>query len=244
MSTDPLPAPRGFPRCHSCAYLVNGTPKICGDCAAQTLPLLADSRCPVCSQTLAAGTRCSNKICAWPPTMRGFTKVDAIAMFSSPLDGALRAFKYDRGKDAWAFVFGRLVLGWLDTHEDEVGDVDLILGNPTPPGRQPLQHIELILAAAAAEDTRGRWPLRPSRVLVKPQPTPRSAGGSWTDKMTAAREHASALQLGESVSGKNIILFDDIFTTGAQTSQVALMLRKNGAASVRGLVLARTPWGG
>ncbi|MFC4048328.1 ComF family protein [Actinomadura syzygii] len=209
----------------------------------RTLPLLADSRCRVCSQTLTAGARCSNRICGWHVNRRGFTRVDAIAMFSSPLDGAIRAFKYEEGKAAWAVVFGRLVLGWLQTHEDQVADVDLIVGNPTPPDRQPLQHIERILAAAAAEDTREHWPLRPYRVLVKPDPTPRSAGGSWQEKMAAAKEHAAAIRLGESVEGKNVVLFDDIFTTGAQTSQVALMLREAGASSVRGLVLARTPWG-
>ncbi|TDD27357.1 ComF family protein [Actinomadura sp. KC06] len=192
---------------------------------------------------MAVGAPCSNTICRWHPSVRGFAKVDAIAMFSSPLDAAIRAFKYQADKAAWAYVFGRLVLGWLEAHADDVADVDLILGNPTPVNRQPVQHIERILAAAAAEDTIGRWPLAPYRVLVKPEPTPRSAGGSWQAKMSAAREHAAALRLNEPVTGKRIILFDDIFTTGAQTSQVSLMLRQAGAVSVRGLVLARTPWG-
>lgn len=241
-----LPEPLGFPRCGSCPYLVNGTPRICADCAGRTIQPVAEAHCPVCSQTLAhTGATCTNTICTWPPQRRFFTRVDALAIYSGALEMALRRFKYPPRRHGWAAIFGRLLIGWLETHADRVADIDLIIGNPTHPGRQPFQHIEMIMAAAAAEDTTHRWPLATvdTPVLTKATATPRSAGGTWDAKMTAARQHAAALRLHRDITGQRILLVDDIFTTGAQIHAVARYLIQTGRAEeVRGLVLARVPW--
>ncbi|SBW22927.1 hypothetical protein FDG2_3319 [Candidatus Protofrankia californiensis] len=62
--------------------------------------------------------------------------------------------------------------------------------------------------------------------------------------MAAAHEHAEALDLRGSVEDKSVLLVDDIFTTGSQIHTVAKRLQAAwGANEVRGLVLARVPWG-
>ena len=103
------------------------------------------------------------------------------------------------------------------------------------------------MAAAYTEDALGRWSIPPPGwpVLVKIRPTASSAGAHprWSEKYSAAQEHARALELRADVRGRHVLLVDDVFTTGAQFSTVAELLIKNGgAAEVRGLVLARAPW--
>ncbi|MFF8415036.1 ComF family protein [Streptomyces omiyaensis] len=226
-----------------------GTPEICALCATKTLRPLAQYHCKLCSQTLsAADASCRNPICRWTPEQRFFTRVDAVALFAAPLDAKIKKFKYD-GATGWAVIFGRLIVGWLNAHADQVADINLIIGNPSALERAPIQHIETIMLAAHAEDTAGRWPIATpsSPVLVKTSETKKSAGDgvTWSDKMEAAKAHAAALKLRHSVEGKRILLIDDVFTTGATFHAVGKMLMtQGGATEVRGLVLARVPFGG
>jgi predicted amidophosphoribosyltransferase len=239
--------PLGFPNCPKCPYRINGPLHVCASCASRTLEPIGADHCKVCSQKLAAeGARCGNAICSWPLPRRGFVKVDALAMFTGAWDRKIRAYKYD-GERGWAVLFGRLIVGWLDQHAQDVQDIDLIIGNPTSPDRQPYQHIEAIMAAAEAENHPPRWPIVPpeSPVLVKTRLTTPSAapGTSWDAKQRAALEHGEALQLRADVSGKKILLVDDVFTTGWQMRTVSKLLLGAGVREVRGLVLARYPFG-
>ena len=169
-------------------------------------------------------------------------------MFADPLEQKIKRFKYD-GYTGWGLIFGRLIVGWLNAHEADVQDIDLILGNPTAPERTPVQHIEVMMKAAYAEDgRRGRWPLADpaNPVLTKSHETEKSAGRgkSWSAKMDAARQHAAALELHQDIEGQRILLIDDIFTTGATFHTVGKrLITEWGVTEVRGLVLARVPFG-
>lgn len=241
----PLPEPAGFPDCKSCAYKLTGAPAICAACAGDTLPPVAPAHCLVCSQTLPeVGVPCGNRICGWPLEERHFTRVDAVAMYDGAMKRTLPRLKYD-GRMGWALIYGRLIVGWLDTHAAEVADIDLIVGNPTAPDRRP-QHVEAIMRAASDANRTGRWPIAdPDKpVLIKTSATTASAatGAFWQTKWAAAEAHAQALEVGPGVSGATVLLVDDVFTTGAQMAAVSRLLRQHGAREVRGLVLARAPW--
>ncbi|MFD9458738.1 ComF family protein [Streptomyces sp. NPDC059985] len=229
--------------------MYNGSPAVCSECAARSMRPLAEHHCVICSQSLSvAGANCRNPICNWTQLQRSFTRVGAVALFAAPLTNPVKAFKYDQGKAGWAVIFGRLIVGWMNNHAEEMAGIDLVIGNPSAADRKPLQHIEAIMVAAHAEDTTGRWPITTpdSPVLVKLQETPKSAGegARWSAKMDAARAHAAALELQQSVRGKRILLVDDVFTTGATFHTVGKLLTEAGAAEVRGLVLARVPFAG
>lgn len=236
-------APLGFPQCPSCPFLRTGTPQICAACAASTIEQVPSRHCPICSQALPVGQSCHNVICRWPLQARHFSRVDAVAMYSGDLASRLKAYKYD-GRFGWALILGRLIVGWLGRVQPQV---DLIVGNPTAATRQPYQHIERIVQAAQVEDVARRWPfISPDQpILVKREETPKSAGNGWQAKMTAGQAHADAVQVigSERFRGSRVLLVDDLFTTGAQFVTVSRLLRSAGAADVRGLVIARTPWG-
>ncbi len=236
--TYPAGRPPGFPNCATCPYQVSGAAAFCIGCALSTVPQLTGIRCPVCAQEVdAAG--CRNRICLQPT--RGFGTVSAISVDSAPLNDTIRRFKYPPGFWGWGNIFGRLILGWLDRHAVQASQYTHILANPSFTGRQPYQHMERVMAAAATEDIHRRWPIFPYG-LVKPIDTPQSAGRDFAAKQAAAAAHADAVQATIPLAGARVLLADDLFTTGSQFDAVGNKLRLLGAVQVDGLVLARVPW--
>ncbi|MFD4611367.1 ComF family protein [Streptomyces sp. NPDC058440] len=169
-------------------------------------------------------------------------------MYSGALRDKIHTLKYE-GRAGWALIFGRLLVGWMESHPEAMNGVDYVIGNPSHVGRQPLQHIEAIMDAAYTEDVNRAFPLSPpgAHRLVKHAETARSANRTLEEKRAAATAHAAALTWTGDISdikSATILLVDDVFTSGSQLQHVALRLRATGAADVRGLVLARVPWSG
>jgi predicted amidophosphoribosyltransferase len=194
---------------------------------------------------LDADGSCPNWLCTDPG--RRISRIHAIAYQSGPLRRVISNYKYD-GAHAWALVFGRLVLGWLEQHAR--GDPpDLIVVNPTytGPGGRSFAHTETVLRVAAQEDTMRRWPfdLANPPAIVKTRVTAQSASATAKAKRTAARELRSALVIPDidRTAQQRILVYDDICTTASQLDAVAECLLDDGRASrVEGLVLARAPW--
>ncbi|MGW8847976.1 ComF family protein [Streptomyces xiamenensis] len=174
--------------------------------------------------------------------------MDAVAVYSGALRDKIHKLKYG-GKRGWAMIFGRLLVGWMESHPEQMRGVDHVVGNPTHTGRRPIQHIEAIMDAAYTEDVMHAFPLSApgTHRLVKTAETSRSANKSLDDKRTAAAAHAASLMwTGDTgdIKGATVLLVYDVFTSGSQLQHVALRLRASGAFDVRGLILARVPWSG
>lgn len=214
-------------------------------CAGKTLEAIAERACPICSQRLGGRESCRNALCTDPA--RRIERVDAIAYLSGPLQETLHRYKY-AGKKGWAPIFGRLLVGWLETHARE-DPPDLVIANPThiPAGQPEPGHIEGIIHSAATADYHRRWSFDTAQpaAVVKTRPTAKSAGQSFTEKTAAARALRAALAIPNPTRtrGRHILVFDDVGTTCYQLDAVADCLLSEGQASrVRGLVLARAPW--
>ena len=242
-----LPAglPPGFPQCRRCPYVRTGPAVICVVCARRTFEDIAADACPVCSQMLDADGSCPNWLCADPG--RRISRIHAIAYQSGPLRRVINAYKYE-GARAWALIFGRLVLGWLEQHA-RTAPPDLIVVNPTftGPGGRAFGHAEAVLRAAAREDMLRRWPFDPGDppAIVKTRGTAMSASATAKAKRAAARELRSALAIPDvtRTARRRILVYDDVCTTASQLDVVAESLLDDGhAARVEGLVLARAPW--
>jgi predicted amidophosphoribosyltransferase len=156
------------------------------------------------------------------------------------VDRVLKALKYD-GRTGWAVILGRLVLGWLQENLAP-DDYDLIVANPTEPGRA-VHHTELVLAAADREDLEDIWPMYPD-ALVKTGPTSQSGqrGTNWRTKWEAAQELRSVVEPAPWVTFKDmrVLLFDDVTTICGQMQVLGDMLAGWGASKIDGLVIART----
>jgi len=241
----PAGEPLGFPKCGKCPYRFTGPARICVACAATSLDAIAAAACPACSQRLEAAEPCRNWLCHDPDRRIG--RIDAISYHTGYLQQKINSYKYD-GKSGWSLIFGRLLAGWLDGHPTS-SPPDLIVANPAyaGPGKEGLGHIETIIRAAAIADYEHRWAFdtRIPTAVVKTAPTEKSAGQSATAKRAAAADLRRVLAITDPgrTQGRDILVFDDVCTTGSQLNAVAVCLLADGrAARVRGLVLARAPW--
>lgn len=240
------PEPAGFGKCRVCPYLTAGTASICYECASKTLEMVAGSRCGVCDRSLAEGEECRNAVCNWDD--RYFGVAWAIARKTGALDKAIKALKYN-GKTGWATIFGRVLVGYLDSQEDAFADVDLIVPSP---GFGDRRHTELVIEAAAIEASRGpgrTWPfdsLDPP-AIVKTAETPAFTGKKWKQRHEIAEGPLRGtlhVPRPERISGKRILVYDDVFTEGLTINAVARRLVKAGAQQVDEVVLARQPYRG
>lgn len=230
---------RDFPECPQCPYLHQSLESVCADCAAEQFTSITDP-CPFCSQQLE-GSQCRNRLCTGQAGDRHLERIEAITLYKEPLKSVMERFKYE-GKSGWAQIFARLLVGHLEKgwHPNQI---DLIVGNPQNPDRT---HISSVLAHANRYDMHNRWPFDPANdpAIIKKTSTPRSAGRSFDAKQNAAESHAAAIEfrLPGRIRSKRIMVYDDICTTGLQLNAVAGQLRRWGAVSVHGVVLARQPW--
>ena len=235
--------PLGFPNCGKCPYVANGPPRVCSKCASATFERIASPSCSVCDQMVDAHGDCPNWLCS--DSNRSLQYVRAIAYLSGPLRSRILKYKYE-DRWAWSLIFGRLVLGYLEEHDD-FDDVDLIVANPTwtPDGK--VGHTERVIDVAEREDLVGGWPfdVASTRAIVKTAATERSANSSWSSKVRVANQLEAVLSVPDPARtrGKSILIYDDVCTTGNQLNVVARVLLNQGEATdVRALVLARAPW--
>lgn len=213
-----------------------------------------DRRCGVCDQVFNAGeVECRNPVCAMAE--RWFVRNYAIAMRSGVLERVINAYKYAGPHDpdrAWAAIFGRILVGFLDANAPAFEDVDLIVASPTYTGegaRRSWDHIGAILVAADAEQVpAGRWPfdLQEPAAVVKTADTEAMTGKSYQERR---RNAEGPLRASMSVpdprrtAGRRIVVVDDVFTDGLTLREVARSLRSAGeAVEVLGISIARQPF--
>ncbi len=230
-----FPVPLGFPNCDKCFYLQQGSPEVCIECAHQTIRPLTEPLCPICAQQVAEGSQCKNVLCSNPS--RSIDCIEAIAKYDNPLKSAIIKLK-DGRQEWWASIFGRLVLGYLDTKQKYY---TAIVPNPTYMEKGD-GHTELVIKAAMTEDVQEKYNFYPSGLsLLRPK---KSRGNTFAEKKAAAEELAEILVISTELSldGGRVLVYDDVCTSGYQLDAIARRLKGEGAVSVTGLVLARTTW--
>jgi predicted amidophosphoribosyltransferase len=159
---------------------------------------------------------------------------------------AIDSYKVEE-KRAWAAIFARVLLGYLDAHRAVFRRYDLIIPSPTwvGEGGRKFDHTGLVIEKAIVEDD-GTWPFR-SGVVEKTAPTTPFRGKTWKKRHEIAEyELRPALTIPEPdlVHGKRILVYDDVYTEGLTLRAVASALRDAGAVEVSEIVLARQPYGG
>lgn len=236
------PAPAGFGSCAGCAYRDTGTPALCFSCASATTVAVAGVRCPSCDQPMDDG-RCPNAVCNLDD--RYFTRIYTVSDRPEAMWRAIMDYKYEEQR-AWADVLGRILVGYLDEHRDELAGYAVITTGAIyvgPRAQRLWDYLELIVRAARLEGP--HWPFAPG-LIAKSGPTGRFLGISAQARREIAegelRELLSVPEP-ERVAGRRILVMDDIYSEGYSLREMARALLDAGATEVAGLVFARRKGG-
>lgn len=229
-----------FPvRCAVCEKETEGAKRnrlICSDCL-KSFSASTDLYCPLCQAKSIDGGVCFS--CR--PTAKGSIFLNRLFAPFSYKEAAVRrtikAFKYDF-IEGLAGPLGKLTAGYLEKIKKGVDFKDLIVV-PVPLHRIKFNRRGYNQSELLADEISKSFDLEIAKNLIfKMRPT-KDQASLEDEKRTENLKGAFVCPRPEAVSGKKILLFDDVYTTGATMNECARVLKQAGAAEVWGLAIAR-----
>jgi ComF family protein len=230
--------------CRFCGFpLVNiSRPPVCRTCLADVRPI-SGNVCPVCGERVfspyaldAGETRCGLCRRLDPP----FVKAVAYGSYDGGLRELIRLLKNEQVKPA-AFVLGRMLAEAVSRMES--GSTTLMVVAVPLHARKLRQRgfnqSELIGRHAVKLGAESGGLVLHSRVLERRRETQSQIGLTPHQRRENLRG-AFAVARPEEIAGREILLIDDVFTTGTTVSECARVLRRAAASKVFVATVART----
>ena len=201
----------------------------CGSCldGFRSLP---DAKCPLCALPFS-GISNSSHLCGrcikQPPA---YAKVYAVGLYEQSLRHAIHQFKFN-GKVGLDRPLGKLLEQAIDVDLN----IDLIV--PVPLQRKRLQQRSYNQALLLAREVASIRKLPVANdLLVKILETESQQGLSAKERV---KNLQGSFELQKNLSGQNILLIDDVMTTGATVAACSRVLAEGGAAKVYVAVIGR-----
>lgn len=230
------------PKCAVCGAFIDDNepfadsayPLFCQACLAQW-ESLSSPLCTCCGQPFA-GSHQDDHLCEAcirkPPH---FDALRAPLIYGESLTKAVHAFKY-RAQEHLAKPFGRLLADYAARWLDAAPRL-LVMPVPLHPRRLRERGFNqsLLLARPVAKRLQADLDFL---ALTRVRYTQTQTGLGQTDRRKNVRE-AFSLKRPASVKGRDILLVDDVATTGNTLNECTRILKKAGARSVKALTLAR-----
>jgi ComF family protein len=234
------------------------------DCRICGLPLVEVSRLPVCRECLDAIRPLEDGLCAIcgerifsPHAFRGsdaprcglcrrieplFARAVAYGSYEDELRELIHLLKYDGVRPA-AEVLGTTLAQAIGKFEAELPAEPLML-IPVPLDRAKLRYrgfnqAELIARAAVKASSRGDRLRVSAGILARKRETASQIGLTSHQRRENLRGAFEVTQP-HAIKGREILLVDDVLTTGATVSECARVLRRAGATRVWVATVART----
>lgn len=202
---------------------VSGDHLLCPDCQAD-LPRLPANTCPVCAEASPGGAICG--ACLGTPPH--FDATIAAFRYGFPVDKLIQALKYQSRVATADFLADAMLAGCRPT-------ADMIVPLPLYPARLAErgfnQSVEIARPLARAC---GLPILRDG--CIRSRDTAPQATLPWKERRRNIR-HAFECHL--DLTGKSVVVVDDVMTTGATLDEFARVLKAHGAARVTNWVTAR-----
>ena len=217
------------PRCCVCDAVGEGY--LCCECVAAIQPV-AEPRCPICGEPDSEG------LCFWCERQRpAYERARSIGMYEGVLREAIHALKYER-RSVVARPLGEL-MGRYAAEDPHLSSVDLVVPVPIHERRERWRGFnQSALLAAAIGDAASLKPLYGVLLRVAER---RQQVGLDRAARKANVEGAFVVARASDVAGRQVLLVDDVMTTGATCNAAAEALIAAGAAGVQVLTLAREP---
>ena len=194
------------------------------------LDLVFPPRCPACGEDPLPPSPfcaiCDGAIEPWPEARDG---IQAGALFGGPIADAVHALKYG-GRPEAAGPLGR----WLSARVRAPAGAAVVWVPLGPRRRIERTYDQAMLLAAALARAAHRPLLRGA--LHRVRETPPQVG---RDRAARVRNVAGAFVAARGVAGRDLVLVDDVVTTGATAEAASLALRGAGARTVLVVALAR-----
>jgi ComF family protein len=220
--------------CVFCGEGVGGEARVavCPACTDK-IEWVASPLCPCCGRVYSAGEGGDHLCgpCQTEPPPFAHARAAVLYEEEGPSGQAIKRFKYSRRLDMLP-----VMQEWLRRPLclELVREADLVAPVPLHPSR--LRHRgfnQSLLLAQAFPDA----PLE-RELLTRVRPTPPQTGLNPKERRENVKG-AFAVPRPDLVKGKQVVLIDDVFTTGATVKECAKVLRKAGARQVDILTVAR-----
>lgn len=228
------------------------------DCRICSLPLTNISRLPLCPECLEAMSRFEGRRCAvcgermfgfGPEAVQlcreclkehpAFEKASAYGSYDGGLRELIHLLKYDRVRSAAPLLGRMLAEAMTDLRHHFAVETALMVPVPLHSSKlrsRGFNQSELIAESAVKGDFRS-IKLRP-QVLTRVRAT-ESQTGLTREQRRENMRGAFAVSLSDEVGGRDILVVDDVLTTGTTVCECARVLRKSGAARVWVVTVAR-----
>lgn len=223
------------PLCLKCRTLVSDPHSLCGECWSK-LSFLAEPMCACCGlpfpHALGSGVKCAACM-ARPPT---FARARSALVYDDESRTLILPFKHGDRLEA-ARVFARWMSGAAG---DLLAETDVVM--PVPLHWRRLLKRRYNQAAVLATLIGARSQIRvDTSTLTRPLPT--LSQGEMPSARARLRNVARAFAVRDasrpSLSGRRVLLVDDVLTTGATLNACAKALLRAGAGNVSAVTLAR-----
>ena len=205
----------GFTFCDACQSRIEPSPApACIRCGQ---PLDTDRLCPTCRVT---------------PSY--LDRITASAIFAHPLRDAIHELKYNNSRSLARPLGARMAASW---RQDSLA-ADVIIPVPLHAARQAERGYNQSALLARVVGREVGVPIDET-ALVRAKATQQQATLKALERRMNVED---AFACRGDVAGKNVVLVDDVCTTGSTLEACAVALRAAGAASVWAFTLARARW--
>lgn len=223
--------------CHVCKEKIKGSSMggfVCTECWSR-IKLNTPPFCSSCGRSMAGkkfvNTACAN--CIENPAH--FDRAFSPCSYEGVIQELIRAFKY-KDKDYLGAILTKPMVNFIKEFHFPIELMDLII--PVPLYKSKLREREFNQALILSQYLSAEFGKNTAEgILIRHKNTKTQTELSGKERFLNVKESFSVTQE-NAVKGKNILLVDDILTTGATCSEAALKLKQAGANIVYVLTLA------